>query len=199
MSEHFDVLVVGAGLSGVGAGYWLQKQCPGKSYAIIEARGRKGGTWDLFRYPGIRPIRHVHARLRLQAVDRSKAIADGPSILRYIDETARAYGIDEKIRYNERMVSASFSSEGGAMEGRGKDGGGREDLHLRLPLHVHRLPLRERLHAGLCRHGRLSRDNRASAGLAGRSRLFRQEGRRHRIGRDRDDARAGNGEDGRAM
>lgn len=49
MSEHFDVLVVGAGLSGVGAGYWLQKQCPGKSYAIIEARGRKGGTWDLFR------------------------------------------------------------------------------------------------------------------------------------------------------
>ncbi|MFO1116816.1 MAG: NAD(P)/FAD-dependent oxidoreductase [Beijerinckiaceae bacterium] len=112
MSEHFDVLVVGAGLSGVGAGYWLQKQCPGKSYAIIEARGRKGGTWDLFRYPGIRSDSDMFTLgYAFRPWTDPKAIADGPSILRYIDETARAYGIDEKIRYNERMVSASFSSE----------------------------------------------------------------------------------------
>ncbi|MFO1135419.1 MAG: NAD(P)/FAD-dependent oxidoreductase [Rhodoblastus sp.] len=110
-SEHFDVLVVGAGLSGVGAGYWLQKLCPNKSYAIIEARARKGGTWDLFRYPGIRSDSDMFTLgYSFKPWTDPKAIADGPSILRYIDETAREYGVDQKIRYSQRMVSASWSS-----------------------------------------------------------------------------------------
>ena len=72
-AEHFDVLIVGAGLSGIGAGYHLQEKCPGKSYVILEGRDCIGGTWDLFRYPGIRSdSRHVHARLFLQAVDRGQ-------------------------------------------------------------------------------------------------------------------------------
>jgi len=110
-SEHFDVLVVGAGLSGVGAGYWVQKLCPNKSYAIIEARARKGGTWDLFRYPGIRSDSDMFTLgYSFKPWTDPKAIADGPSILRYIDETAREYGVDQKIRYSQRMVSASWSS-----------------------------------------------------------------------------------------
>lgn len=110
-SEHFDVLVVGAGLSGVGAGYWLQKLCPNNSYAIIEARARKGGTWDLFRYPGIRSDSDMFTLgYSFKPWTDPKAIADGPSILRYIDETAREYGVDQKIRYSQRMVSASWSS-----------------------------------------------------------------------------------------
>ncbi len=109
--EHFDVLVVGAGLSGVGAGYWLQKLCPGKSYAIIEARERKGGTWDLFRYPGIRSDSDMFTLgYSFKPWTDPKAIADGPSILRYIEETARENRIDEKIRYSQRMVSAAWSS-----------------------------------------------------------------------------------------
>ena len=110
-SEHFDVLVVGAGLSGVGAGYWLQNLCPNKSYAIIEARARKGGTWDLFRYPGIRSDSDMFTLgYSFKPWTDSKAIADGPSILRYIDETARENGIDQKIRYSQRMISAAWSS-----------------------------------------------------------------------------------------
>lgn len=110
-SEHFDVLVIGAGLSGVGAGYWLQKLCPDKSYAIIEARERKGGTWDLFRYPGIRSDSDMFTLgYSFKPWTDPKAIADGPSILRYIDETARENRIDEKIRYSQRMVSAAWSS-----------------------------------------------------------------------------------------
>ena len=110
-SEHFDVLVVGAGLSGVGAGYWLQNLCPNKSYAIIEARERKGGTWDLFRYPGIRSDSDMFTLgYSFKPWTDPKAIADGPSILRYIEETARENGIDEKIRYSQRMISADWSS-----------------------------------------------------------------------------------------
>ena len=110
-SEHVDVLVVGAGLSGVGAGYWLQKLCPNKSYAIIEARARKGGTWDLFRYPGIRSDSDMFTLgYAFKPWTDPKAIADGPSILRYVEETARENGIDDHIRYSQRMVSASWSS-----------------------------------------------------------------------------------------
>ena len=109
--ERFDVLIVGAGLSGVGAAWWLQKLCPGKSYAILEARARKGGTWDLFRYPGIRSDSDMFTLgYSFKPWTDPKAIADGPSILRYIDETARENGIDGKIRYEQRVVGASWSS-----------------------------------------------------------------------------------------
>jgi monooxygenase len=109
--EHFDVLIVGAGLSGVGAACHLQADCPGKSYAILEARGASGGTWDLFRYPGIRSDSDMFTLgYSFRPWKEAKAIADGPSILRYIRDTARENGVEERIRYNRRVVAASWSS-----------------------------------------------------------------------------------------
>ncbi|MBV9918542.1 MAG: NAD(P)/FAD-dependent oxidoreductase [Solirubrobacterales bacterium] len=109
--EHFDVLIVGAGLSGIGAGYHLQDKCPTKSYAILEARERSGGTWDLFRYPGIRSDSDMHTLgYAFRPWDNPKAIADGGSILTYIRSTADDYGIAEKIRFNHRVRGASWSS-----------------------------------------------------------------------------------------
>jgi len=109
--EHLDVLIVGAGLSGIGAGYHLQERCPGKGYAILEARGDLGGTWDLFRYPGIRSDSDMHTLgYRFRPWTEEKAIADGPSILRYVRDTAREYGIDEKIRFHHRVVRAEWST-----------------------------------------------------------------------------------------
>lgn len=109
--EHFDVLVIGAGLSGIGAGYHLQTQCPSKTYAILEARSSSGGTWDLFRYPGVRSDSDMYTLgYRFRPWRGQKAITDGPSILQYIRETAVQYGIEGKIRYGHRLVRASWSS-----------------------------------------------------------------------------------------
>jgi cation diffusion facilitator CzcD-associated flavoprotein CzcO len=109
--EHFDVLIVGAGLSGIGAGYHLQTRCPERSYAIFEARATLGGTWDLFRYPGIRSDSDMYTLgYSFRPWEQAKAIADGPSILNYIKETARIYGIDRKIRYQHRIVAAAWST-----------------------------------------------------------------------------------------
>ncbi len=110
-NHHFDVLIVGAGLSGIGAGYHLQKNCPGKSYAILEGRENIGGTWDLFRYPGIRSDSDMYTLgYSFRPWTEAKAIADGPRILNYVQETARDNGIDSKIRFNHRVKSASWSS-----------------------------------------------------------------------------------------
>jgi cation diffusion facilitator CzcD-associated flavoprotein CzcO len=109
--EHLDVLVVGAGLSGVGAGYHLQTECPTKSYAILEARDRIGGTWDLFRYPGIRSDSDMYTLgYSFKPWTSDKSIADGPDILNYVMETATENRIDEKIRFNHRAVRAEWSS-----------------------------------------------------------------------------------------
>ncbi len=109
--EHFDVLIVGAGLSGIGAGYHLRTECPNKTYAILEGRESSGGTWDLFRYPGIRSDSDMYTLgYSFRPWEDAKAIADGPSILSYIRETARDYGIDEKIRFRHRVKRASWSS-----------------------------------------------------------------------------------------
>ena len=109
--EHFDVLVVGAGLSGIGAGYHLQTSCPTKSYAILEARDSIGGTWDLFRYPGVRSDSDMYTLgYAFRPWPDAKTIADGPSILSYVRETAQEYGIDRHIRYKHRVMSASWSS-----------------------------------------------------------------------------------------
>jgi cation diffusion facilitator CzcD-associated flavoprotein CzcO len=110
--EHFDVLIVGAGISGIGAGYHLQNECKGKRYAILEGRRDLGGTWDLFRYPGIRSDSDMFTLgFSFHPWKEAKAIADGPAILKYLRETARAYGIHRHIRFQHRVQAASWSSE----------------------------------------------------------------------------------------
>jgi cation diffusion facilitator CzcD-associated flavoprotein CzcO len=110
--EHFDVLVVGAGISGIGAGYHLQENCPDKTYAILEGREAMGGTWDLFRYPGIRSDSDMYTLgYSFRPWEEAQAIADGPSILKYLRETAKDYGIDKKIRYGLHVKSAAWSTE----------------------------------------------------------------------------------------
>ena len=109
--DHLDVLIVGAGLSGIGAGYHLQKNCPTKSYAILEGRDRSGGTWDLFRYPGVRSDSDMYTLgYSFRPWREAKAIADGPAILKYVKDTAREHGIEQKIRFNHRVQRASWSS-----------------------------------------------------------------------------------------
>ena len=111
MSEHVDVLIIGAGLSGIGAAVHLQRQSPGRSYAILESRAVSGGTWDLFRYPGIRSDSDMYTLgYAFKPWREAKAIADGPSILKYIRETASEYGVEQRIRYHHRVVGASWSS-----------------------------------------------------------------------------------------
>src|SRR6478735_3804410 len=109
--EHFDVLIVGAGLSGIGAAWHLQDRCPTRSFAILEGREASGGTWDLFRYPGVRSDSDMYTLgYRFRPWKEAKAIADGPSILKYIREVAHDHGIDAKIRYRHRVVSAAWST-----------------------------------------------------------------------------------------
>jgi monooxygenase len=110
--EHFDVLIVGAGLSGIGAACRLQEQCPDKTFAILEARGVIGGTWDLFRFPGIRSDSDMFTlSYPFRPWQGSRAIADGPAILDYLRETAREHGVEDAIRFNHRVLAASWSSE----------------------------------------------------------------------------------------
>ena len=110
--DHFDVLIIGAGLSGIGAAAHLKMECPEKSFAILEGRAAMGGTWDLFRYPGIRSDSDMYTLgYRFRPWSNPKAIADGSDILKYIRETAQEFKIDEKIRYGHRVNKASWSSE----------------------------------------------------------------------------------------
>ncbi len=110
--EHFDVVVVGAGISGIGAGYHLQKNCPGKSYVILEGRDSIGGTWDLFKYPGIRSDSDMYTLgYSFKPWREAKAIADAPSIMRYLHEATDEFGIKEKIRFGYQVQAASWSSE----------------------------------------------------------------------------------------
>ena len=110
-TEHFDVLIIGAGLSGIGAGVHLQKHCPHRTYAILEGRERMGGTWDLFRYPGVRSDSDMYTLgYSFKPWEEAKAIADGPSILKYVKDTARDYGIEPKIRYGHQVKRASWST-----------------------------------------------------------------------------------------
>jgi monooxygenase len=109
--EHLDVLVVGAGLSGIGAGHYVQTECPWASYAIFEARDAIGGTWDLFRYPGIRSDSDMFTLgYSFRPWDGEKSIADGDSILQYIRDTAAEEAIDKKIRFHHRILSAAWST-----------------------------------------------------------------------------------------
>jgi len=109
--EHVDVLIVGAGLSGIGAACHLRRECPQKTFAIIEARESIGGTWDLFRYPGIRSDSDMFTLgYSFRPWDADTALADGPSILSYVRETAREHAIEQSIRFGQRVVRARWSS-----------------------------------------------------------------------------------------
>jgi len=111
-TERLDMVIVGAGMSGIGAAWYLQHRLPGKTFAILENRESTGGTWDLFRYPGIRSDSDLHTYgYAFKPWTDEKSIADGPAILSYIRETASEHGIDSHIRFGHRVVSASWSSE----------------------------------------------------------------------------------------
>jgi monooxygenase len=110
--EHVDVLVVGAGLSGIGAACHLQRNCPDRSYAILEARPHIGGTWDLFRYPGVRSDSDMHTLgYSFSPWEQPQAIADGAAILEYIRDTAARHGVPERVRTGHRVVHAEWCSE----------------------------------------------------------------------------------------
>ena len=110
-AEHVDVLIIGAGLSGIGAAAHLAKDLPGTTYAVLERRAVSGGTWDLFRYPGVRSDSDMHTLgYRFRPWRGAVALADGQSILDYVRDTAREFGVDEHVRYGHRVVSAAWDS-----------------------------------------------------------------------------------------
>src|SRR5687767_1126270 len=110
--EHFDVIIVGAGLSGIGAACHLKMNCPAKRFVILEGRSAMGGTWDLFRYPGVRSDSDMYTLgYRFRPWRDAKAIADGPAILDYIRDTAKEYEVDKAIRYGHRVRRASWSTD----------------------------------------------------------------------------------------
>jgi monooxygenase len=113
MTDSVDVLIVGAGVSGIGLAYYLQRDHPERSYAILEARAASGGTWDLFRYPGVRSDSDLHTfGFEFRPWRSADAIASGDRILAYLRDTAAEYGIDRHIRFGTRVTGASWSSDG---------------------------------------------------------------------------------------
>ena len=108
---HKDVIVVGAGISGIAAGYNLKKSCPSKSFFILEGRESLGGTWDLFKYPGVRSDSDMHTLgFRFKPWIHDKSIADGPSILNYLNETVDEHSLRENILLNHKVNSANWNS-----------------------------------------------------------------------------------------
>ncbi|VFT40030.1 putative potassium transport flavoprotein [Pseudomonas aeruginosa] len=180
--EHLDVLIVGAGLSGVGAAYHLMKHCPGKSFALLEGRAAMGGTWDLFRYPGIRSDSDMFTLgYNFKPWSDPKAIADGPSIRRYIEETARENGIDRKIRYRHRAAQGptGIRRQCALEPRRAARRRARAAAHDRaVPADVHRLLSATRPAIRRNSSGRedFAGQDRPSAAVARRPRLQRQEG-----------------------
>ena len=110
-TEHVDVLIVGAGLSGIGAACHLRQRCPGRTFAILESRDAIGGTWDLFRYPGVRSDSDMFTLgYSFSPWTETKAMADGDSIREYVRRTARAFGVDRHVRFHHKVVAAEWSS-----------------------------------------------------------------------------------------
>ena len=113
-TEHLDVLIVGAGLSGVGAAVHLMQESPDRSFAILESREAIGGTWDLFRYPGVRSDSDMYTLgYSFKPWASTKGIADGPAILEYVRETAREFGVEPHIRFRQRVLRSEWSTEQG--------------------------------------------------------------------------------------
>jgi monooxygenase len=131
VSEHLDVLIVGAGLSGIGAASQLRMNCPDKTFAILEARESLGGTWDLFRYPGIRSDSDMFTLgYSFKPWEQAESIADGPAILEYVKDTAREYDVEREIRFRHRVVSASWSTEEARWTVEAERGDGGETVRL---------------------------------------------------------------------
>ncbi len=111
MGQHLDVLVVGAGISGIGAGYFLSKRCPDHRFLIVEQRPDLGGTWDLFRYPGVRSDSDMHTLgYSFRPWKAEKSIADGPAILAYLNDTVDEFALRDKVQFNTTVTSAEWSS-----------------------------------------------------------------------------------------
>ena len=109
--ETLDVVIVGAGLSGIGAACHLEDRCPGRTYTLLESRDALGGTWDLFRYPGIRSDSDMHTLgYQFKPWKARKSIADGPSIRAYVEEAATEYGIQRQIRYRHQIHRVTLRS-----------------------------------------------------------------------------------------
>jgi cation diffusion facilitator CzcD-associated flavoprotein CzcO len=204
-AEHFDVLIVGAGLSGIGAGYHLQQKCPGKSYVILEGRDCIGGTWDLFRYPGIRSDSDMFTLgYSFKPWTEAKAIADGPRILNYVRETAADNGIDKKIRYHHRVKRASWSSPEArwTVEAERTVGEGATEIVSFTCNFLFMCSGYYKYEEGYTPEfygrDRFRRPDRASAEMARRSRLRGKARGGDRLGRDRRDAGAGDGQDRRS-
>src|SRR5690606_15642056 len=107
-----DIIIIGAGISGICAGHYVQAQLPEKSFVILEGRASLGGTWDLFRYPGVRSDSDMHTLgFSFHPWPNPQALADGPSILQYLNDTVKASGLDSKIQYNRRVDAVSWSSK----------------------------------------------------------------------------------------
>ncbi len=131
-SDYFDIVIVGAGLSGIGAACHLQRECPGKTYTMLESRDAIGGTWDLFRYPGIRSDSDMHTLgYNFKPWTADKAIADGPAILEYLEETVEENGVGPHIRFGHRVVSASWSSDDASWTVEARRGGSNEVVTIR--------------------------------------------------------------------
>ena len=193
MTEFVDVVIVGAGISGISAAWHLQDRCPDKSYVILERRENLGGTWDLFKYPGIRSDSDMFTLgFRFKPWTSEKAIADGPSIMSYLKETAAENGIDKHIRYGHKVVAADWSDADNRWTLRVERDGEEVEINGLLPVRLQRLlQLRPGLLAGVRRLGRLRGHDHPPAALAGGPRLRGQEDRRHRQWRHRGDIDSG--------
>ncbi|MGL6235812.1 MAG: flavin-containing monooxygenase [Segniliparus sp.] len=132
-SDDLDVLIIGAGISGISAAWHVQRRCPGKRFAVLEARDSLGGTWDFFKYPGLRSDSDMHTLgFRFRPWTEEKAIAEAPAIMAYLRDTARESGIDRHIRYGSRVTGAAWSSEDQRWTVQVETGSGKHELTSRL-------------------------------------------------------------------
>ena len=193
MTEFVDVVIVGAGISGISAAWHLQDRCPDKSYVVLERRENLGGTWDLFKYPGIRSDSDMFTLgFRFKPWTSEKAIADGPSIMSYLKETVAEYGIDKHIRYGQKVVGADWSDAENRWTLRVERDGEEVEIKASFLFACSGYYNYDRgLLAGVRRFRRLRGHDHPPAALAGGPGLRGQEDRRHRQWRHRGDSDSG--------